>query len=109
MMENDALKEKVNQLERRIESLEQKRTAENKEIYERLRSIEIANGVTDERYKSILKELNDQKSQLATISNQLNALNEKPAKRLETAITSTISALVGGVIGYVISFIFGGN
>lgn len=79
-----------------------------KDIYERLRKLETETGRTDERYKNIERELSDLKEQQKQILARIDKITEQPAKRWDSAVTSTVSAGIGGIIGFVVTKVFGG-
>lgn len=99
--QNCPLKERVEYMHDQIKELEKKYSTSRKSIYERLENLERQSALTDERYKRILEELEE-------LKNTIKPLTEKPQKRWDTAVTSTITAIVGGIVGFIISKIFGG-
>ncbi len=99
-MELESINRRIDSIEKELKESQEKSSRSRQEIYERLRALETESGRTDERYKSIMKELEEQKNQLSSIMKRLEELSQKPAKRYETAITTAISAFVGAVIGF---------
>lgn len=74
----------------------------------RIQIIERSKEKTDYQYEQImdmLKTLNEKT--IPNLSKQIQEIKDKPNQRYNTAITSIISALVGGTVGYVINKIFG--
>ena len=53
----------------------------------------------------MLKTLNEKT--IPNLSKQIQEIKDKPNQRYNTVITSIISAIVGGTVGYVINKIFG--
>lgn len=84
-----------------LENAEKENHESHKIIYDRMESIELRSAVINDRYERILEEIRD-------INNKLETIAEQPQKRWDTAMTSGITALVGGGIGYALSQILGG-
>lgn len=92
-------------MEQRIARLEQEFSIEKEHsskarqaIYDRLESHKTQLAVTDERYKQILNTLNDLKS-------TVDELADNPRKRWNTVVTASITAMCGGIVGYVLSVV----
>lgn len=98
----------------RITSLE----GSMKTVYNRVDSVEDKVD-TIEKKQDIMHEMNsniklialnqeNQGKEIVSIKTDVKELKEKPAKRWDTVTTIIITALVSGIIGFVISKIFGG-
>lgn len=95
------LKETVDYLRAEVKELEEKYSSSRRLIYDRLEELEKSSAIVDERYTRILSEIEEIKA-------AIKPLTDKPHKRWDTAITAVITATVGGVVGFVVSKIFGG-
>lgn len=74
----------------------------------RIQSMERSKEKTDYQYEQImdmLKTLNE--ITIPNLSKQIQEIKEKPTQRYNTVITSIISAVVGGIMGFVINKILG--
>lgn len=92
-------------MEQRIARLEQEFAIEKEHsskarqaIYDKLENHKTQLAVTDERYRQILNTLNELKS-------TVNELADNPAKHWNTLITTGITAMCSGLVGYVLSTI----
>lgn len=99
--QNCPLKEELREVKQDVKMLEDKYSSSRKIIYERLERLDSFKAVTDERYKRILDEISE-------IKVELKAVSEQPKKRWDTAVTSCITAIIGGIIGFFVSKISGG-
>lgn len=99
--QNCPLKEQVTRLETKYSESRQR-------IYERLEKLETESARVDEKYKSIMQDLEELKKQQGKILNQIEALTQQPAKRWDNVISSSISTIVGVIVGFVASHINGG-
>lgn len=101
----------IDALEVRVKTLEEnyKANAESRrEIYKRLSKLEQDASRTDEKYKRIMTELDEQKRQLNSILEKLESMSEKPAKRWDAAMASIVSAVIAAVVGFIAAQIKGG-
>lgn len=92
-------------IEQRIARLEQEFATEKEHsskarqaIYDKLENHKTQLAVTDERYRQILNTLNELKS-------TVDELADNPAKHWNTLITTGITAMCSGLVGYVLSTI----
>lgn len=98
-METAALETEIKQLKEMLN-----RNADDKrEIYKRLSNLEMNSARVDEKYIRIMAELDSQKKQLADIAEMLDTLSKKPAKRWDAMISSIISAVVAGAVGFLVA------
>lgn len=97
--------------------------AEIKEIWERLTSGEASIKSAHHRIDALqemskdIKELAAATAQIATetkalredylkVDKRIETLESKPAKRYETFVTACLTALGGGIVGYLLNFVF---
>lgn len=85
--------EKAKELEERLAAINEKNTETHREIYDRLRKLEIDQAETKTQYGHIMETLVSIKSDVAE-------LKSKPGKRWESIVAALISALVGGLIAF---------
>lgn len=82
---------KAEALERKMEAMEQRNSESHQEIFQRLNAVEKENAVMDERYNTIIHKLDD-------LTEKVEALEAKPAKRWDSLVGYVLSALVGGIV-----------
>lgn len=87
--------EKARELEERLESVNAKNTDTHREMYDRLRKLEIDQAETKTQYGHIMETLVSIKADMAE-------LKSKPAKRWESVIAAIIAALAGGIVTFVL-------
>lgn len=88
---------RVESTERSVESLKESNSRTHEKIYDRLGSLERDVATLTTQYSNII-------DRLATISADLNAIKEKPAKRYENIVNSVMQWLVLAVLGAVVVF-----
>lgn len=85
----------------RVEALEaanQQHTATHREIFKRLGNLETATAVQDNKLDNIEGKLDDIQADNKSILQKVEALEEKPGKRWESAVAGVISALGGAFV-----------
>lgn len=87
---------KAEALERKMEAMEQRNSESHQEIFQRLNMVEKENAVMDERYNTIIHKLDD-------LADKVEALEAKPAKRWDSLVGYVLSALVGGVVVFLLA------
>lgn len=99
----------------RIKTLEEDNThnkSSHEKIYDRLNAIERANGVTQVQFEKIMETVKDIKEDLTEsikeIKAGMKALESQPGQNWKTLINALIVASGGGIIGFIVSKIFGG-
>lgn len=85
--------EKAKEIEERLAAINEKNTETHREMYDRLRKLEIDQAETKTQYGHIMETLVSIKSDVAE-------LKSKPGKRWESIVGALISALVGGLIAF---------
>lgn len=84
------------QIENDLRELREKNSTDHKEFYNRIESTE----------KSMVESVSDRKhinEKLDKIDVNVEALMQKPVKRYDTVVTSIITAVVGVLIGFLLS------
>lgn len=107
--QNCPLRDRIEQLSDQVDKLQEKYSDSRKGIYGRLEALENERGRTEEQYKSIKEDIDKLFRQYDTILSKLDELKQQPAKRWDTFVTGCISALVGGIVGFMVTKIFGGS
>lgn len=79
---------RVEALERAVEAEKEARSRAHEKIYDRLGELERGMATVTTQYSSIC-------DRLASISADLNAIKDRPAKRWETIIAAVITGVVG--------------
>ena len=87
--------EKAKELEERLAAINDKNTETHREMYDRLRKLEIDQAETKTQYGHIMETLGGIKADMAE-------LKSKPAKRWESVIAAIIAALAGGIVTFVL-------
>lgn len=85
---NEELEVKLTYIEKEMQELK----SHQRLLAEKVELQAMQQGITDERFKSILNSLDELKY-------ELKSMKEKPSKRWETIITATITSAVGVIIG----------
>lgn len=88
---------RVESAERSIEYMKENSSRSHEKIYDRLGSLERDVATLTTQYSNII-------DRLATISADLNALKEKPAKRYETLVNSVLQWLILAILGAAVVF-----
>lgn len=83
---------RVEALERALETEKESRSRAHEKIFDRLGELERGMATVSTQYSNI-------SDRLATISADLNAIKERPAKRWETVI----AAIITGVVGFLLA------
>lgn len=93
----------------------------NKEIQElremtknqelRIIELEKSQSVTDLRFEQIIEILNKLNNEtIPNLTKEIEELKNKPIKRYDTVVTGMISAIIGGIVGFIVNkFLGGGN
>lgn len=92
-----------------VKKLEEKYSESRRRIYERLEKIETESGRIDERYKNIMRDLEELKKSQAEIIDRIDEIAQKPGERWNSVVSSGITAMVGSVLGYIFAKMFGGS
>lgn len=87
---------KVERLEEQLDEYQTQSANSHREIYGRLNTLERTSDVQGTRYDAIIEKLDG-------ITKKVDELEQKPAKRWETVIASVISAVVAGVVAYLLA------
>lgn len=87
--------EKAKELEERLAAINEKNAETHREMYDRLRRLEIDQAETKTQYGHIMETLGGIKADMAE-------LKSKPAKRWESVIAAIIAALAGGIVTFVL-------
>ena len=95
--ENKCVNEhRFKQIEDDLKQLREKNSADHKEFYNRIESTE----------KAMVESMSDRKhinEKLDKIDVNVESLMQKPVKRYDTAVTGVITALVGALVGVLLS------
>lgn len=79
-----------------IKELKEKNSKDHKEFYNRIEDVE----------KAMVESASDRKhinEKLDKIDTNVESLMQKPAKRYDAAVTSIISAVIGALVGFLLS------
>ena len=93
-------------LDKRVELLEfsnKSHSETHKEIFDRLRKLEINDATQIEQYKSIIKELAGLSLSINTLTEKLSALESKPGKRWDAIVDKAIWAVLAAVIAFLLA------
>lgn len=89
-------------LKEEIRKMSCEKNGSHEKIYDRLNSLEKAQAVHDFQYQTIMDSIKKQELQMEQLEAKLNQLIEKPSKRWDGIVTSAISAIIGGVVAYIL-------
>lgn len=95
--ENGCVNEhRLNTIEHELDELRRKSSNDNKEFYNRIEFLEKENALLKrdiEHIKETMDEMNE----------NIKTLMQRPQKRYDAIIASAITAVIGGVIGFIMS------
>ena len=83
-------------LEKQVEEYREKSSKDHREMYDRIRQLEIANARTDTQYGQIMETLGALKSDIAE-------LKAKPARRWDAVVDKILLAVIGVIVIYIMS------
>lgn len=83
-------------LEKQVEEYREKSSKDHREMYDRIRQLEIANARTDTQYGQIMETLGALKSDIAE-------LKAKPARRWDAVVDKILLAVIGAIVIYIMS------
>ena len=83
-------------LEKQVEEYREKSSKDHREMYDRIRQLEIANARTDTQYGQIMETLGALKSDIAE-------LKAKPARRWDAVVDKILLAAIGAIIVYIMA------
>ena len=87
---------KVEMLEKQVEEYREKSSKDHREMYDRIRQLEIANARTDTQYGQIMKTLGALKADMAE-------LKTKPVRRWDAVVDKILLAVIGAIVVYIMS------
>ena len=93
---NCVLAARVARLEEDMKSEKENRQKTHSEIYDRLRTVEAKQAVNETKLDTITDKLD-------SLDGKMDTLLSKPGKRWEAVIAAVISAVVGGLIVFVMT------
>ena len=95
--ENNCVNEhRIKNLEEDLREFKERNSKDHKEFYNRLEDVE----------KDMVSSKSDREhinAKLDEISTDVKSLAEKPAKRYETIVTSALTAIIGALVGFILS------
>lgn len=95
--ENNCVNEhRIKNLEEDLREFKERNSKDHKEFYNRLEDVE----------KDMVSSKSDREhinTKLDEISTDVKSLAEKPAKRYETIVTSVLTAIIGALVGFILS------
>ena len=95
--ENNCVNEhRIKNLEEDLREFKERNSKDHKEFYNRLEDVE----------KDMVSSKSDREhinAKLDEISTDVKSLAEKPAKRYETIATSVLTAIIGALVGFILS------
>lgn len=98
--ENNCINEhRIKRLEDDFRDFQVKNSKDHKEFYDRIETAE----------KDMIESQGDRRhitQQLEEINGNVKTLMQKPEKRYETIITSVLTAIIGALVGFVLSGVF---
>lgn len=95
--ENNCVNEhRIKNLEEDLREFKERNSKDHKEFYNRLEDV----GKDMVSFKSDREHIN---AKLDEISTDVKSLAEKPAKRYETIVTSVLTAIIGALVGFILS------
>ena len=83
-------------LEKQVEEYREKSSKDHREMYDRIRQLEIANAKTDTQYGQIMETLGALKSDIAE-------LKTKPARRWDAVVDKILLGVIGAILVYIMT------
>lgn len=83
-------------LEKQVEEYREKSSKDHREMYDRIRQLEIANARTDTQYGQIMETLGVLKADMAE-------LKTKPARRWDAVVDKILLGVIGAIVVYIMS------
>lgn len=83
-------------LEKQVEEYREKSSKDHREMYDRIRQLEIANARTDTQYGQIMETLGALKSDIAE-------LKAKPARRWDSIVDKILLGVIGAIVVYIMA------
>lgn len=87
---------KAESLEEQLREHKEKSSKDHREMYDRIRQLEIANAKTDTQYGQIMETLGALKSDIAE-------LKAKPAHRWDSIVDKILLAAIGAIVVYIMT------
>jgi len=88
--------ERVEELKRALDTYREQSSETHKEIFARLNKLERENAVMDERYNTILEKLD-------RLTEKVDALEAKPAKRWDGVVEKIILTAMGALVLFMLA------
>lgn len=102
----------VDRLKHDLEKMEQHNAAAHEKMYARLGKLEQQAPVTDHHFNQIMEAIKEIKSDLKSfqteIESRISAIEKAPAKKWDHLQQTLVACLASGIVGYIISKLFGG-
>ncbi len=94
--ENCPVAEKVSRLEEQLDEYQAQNGDSHREIYGRLNTLESTSAVQGTRFDFIIEKLDN-------LTRSVEEIKQKPAKRWEAVVAAIISAVVSGVVVFLLA------
>ena len=94
--ENCPVAEKVSRLEEQLDEYQAQNGDSHREIYGRLNTLESTSAVQGTRFDFIIEKLDN-------LTRSVEEIKQKPAKRWEAVVAAVISAVVSGVVVFLLA------
>lgn len=91
-------KQKLMDLEESIKS----NAEQHRDFYNKFEKIHIDFAIMTTKFEQIISMITNLQLEVKAMQNEISSLKEKPAKRWEGVITTAISALVSGLVAYLL-------
>lgn len=104
-----SLTAQVESIKRELETVKANKEAAHRELYGRMRDLEMTLPRIEERCANISEQISGMKADQAQIIESLNELKSQPGKRWNDAIKELVSAVIGGVVALLFAYITKGG
>lgn len=94
--------QQLEELKRDVRELREQGRNTHKEIFDRLKEIEIINRVQDERYENTMKKLDEISKKLDTNGYRIGAIEMEPAQKWKDFVKLIFAAFVGAAIDFLL-------
>lgn len=87
---------KAEMIEEQLREHKEKSSKDHREMFDRIRQLEIANAKTDTQYGQIMETLGAMKSDIAE-------LKAKPSRRWDSIVDKILIAVIGAIVVYIMA------
>lgn len=92
----------LDKLEKEVHNLRDQNSEAHREIFKRLKDLEIINAVQDERYNATMDKLDEISTKQDALGEKIGAIEAKPGKRWDGIVDKAVWAVLAAVIAFLL-------